>query len=116
MASDKYLFPYRIEQKKRLKVLCTHFFVGSWWVYLTLALIFLFYRLSMDKKEKVYNDLHKKLERLQIEKHNILDEQEELILQIQSQDDPLWIEMILKKKLGLVSKGEQKFFFEQSEE
>lgn len=40
--------------------------------------------------------------------------QEYLLRQINSQNDPAWIELVLKKELGLVPEGQQKIYFPSS--
>lgn len=40
-------------------------------------------------------------------------EQQELILQIESQTDPAWVEMVLKRNLGLVPEGQVKVYFKK---
>lgn len=48
---------------------------------------------------------------LQQEKDKLLQEQSDLKLQVNSQSDPAWVELTLKRKLGLVPEGQKKVFF-----
>ena len=57
-----------------------------------------------------------KLEELQNEKNNLLKLQEELQLQINSQNDPEWIELTLMKNLGLVPEGQYKIYIQKAKE
>ena len=45
------------------------------------------------------------------EKEIVMQERDELQLQVDSQDDPAWIEMLLKQKLGVVPEGQTKVYF-----
>jgi len=38
---------------------------------------------------------------------------DDLLVQIESQSDPAWIEMLIKKKLGMVADGQTKVYFER---
>ena len=41
------------------------------------------------------------------------EKQEELRLQIASQSDPAWVELLIKKQLGMVPSGQTKVYFEE---
>ncbi len=49
---------------------------------------------------------------LNTQKEELLVEHEDLVLQIQSQSDPAWIQLTLMKGLGLVPDGQMKIFFQ----
>lgn len=83
----------------------------SWWVFLFLALSSLFYFRGMEGKEAAYRELRYRLAALEKEKVLASEEQEELKLQIKSQSDPAWIEMVLMKGLGVVPEGQVKVYF-----
>ena len=51
-----------------------------------------------------HNDLLKK-------KKLALEKQKGLLRQINSQNDPAWIELMLMKEMGLVPEGQTKVFF-----
>jgi hypothetical protein len=51
---------------------------------------------------------------LQVEKEELLLQREELLLNIQSQSDSTWVELILMKRLGLVPEGKTKVYFDPS--
>ncbi len=40
-------------------------------------------------------------------------QKEELLLQINSQRDPAWLEMVLKRNLGVVPEGQVKVYFKK---
>ncbi|MGR3973533.1 MAG: hypothetical protein QRY72_03055 [Candidatus Rhabdochlamydia sp.] len=65
----------------------------------------------MKQKEESYQLMVNKLKELEQEREKALCHQEELRLQIQSQSDPLWVEMVLKRQLGMVSQGQTKIYF-----
>ncbi len=91
------------------------FVLRSWWVYLCLGTGFLLYSHAIHKKEVAFSDLEKKLATLQMERERVLEQKEDLILQINSQSDPEWIQMMLMKGLGVVPEGQTKVYFEKGE-
>lgn len=66
----------------------------------------------MQKKALVAKALQEQLNRLNEQKEQLLVEHEDLVLQIQSQSDPAWIQLTLMKGLGLVPDGQMKIFFQ----
>ena len=52
-----------------------------------------------------------RLYELQQQKTHALQHQQQLLLQIHSQSDPKWIEMLLKRELGMVQEGQVKVYF-----
>ena len=88
-------------------------FVRSWWVFLFVVLCYGLYSQGMHKKKAAQRELLTRLEEYQAQKIQALEEQEDFLLQIQSQTDPAWIEMILMKKLGVVPEGQTKVYFEK---
>ena len=87
----------------------------SWWVFLFLAVSSLFYFQGMQGKNLAYRELTRRLNELEMEKALALSEQDDLKLQIQSQSDPAWIQMMLMKGLGMVPDGQVKVYFKKSE-
>ena len=83
----------------------------SWWFFLFLATLSLFYLHGMHEKEQEHNELKGRLEILEKGRIAALERQEDLQLQIHSQTDPAWIEMVLKRNLGMVPEGQVKVFF-----
>lgn len=73
------------------------------------------YLQAMKKKRQVVEVLKCQLYALQSEKQLLLEEKEDLQLQIHSQKDPAWIELILMKGLGLVPEGQLKVYFTKDE-
>lgn len=66
---------------------------------------------SLYKKEK--QQLENKLLALQKEETVALERRESLKREVESQSDPKWIELTLKRVLGMVEKGEKKWLFIQ---
>ena len=83
----------------------------SWWVVLFLACGSVFYFHGMWKKDVAHQELQTKLKGLEREKQEAAEKKQELTLQIQSQDDPAFVEMTLMKGLGLVPEGQVKVYF-----
>ena len=83
----------------------------TWWVIVFVAFCAALYLQAMRQKEREYQEMNVRLESLQQEKVFALLQNEELLLQIQSQSDPAWVEMVLKRNLGMVPEGQTKVFF-----
>lgn len=81
-------------------------------VFVTLCLGFYLY--AKEQKDSSYQEMTGRLKALEVEKSIAIAQQEELILQIQSQSDPAWVEMVLKRNLGLVPKDQTKVYFSPS--
>ena len=67
----------------------------------------------MHQKNNSYEEMLTRLHSLEKEKAIAMAEQQELILQIESQADPAWVEMVLKRNLGLVPEGQVKVYFKK---
>ncbi len=85
----------------------------SWWMVVFLGGCFLIYSQSMKKKEVTAEALQHQLNALSTQKENLLHQHEDLVLQINSQSDPAWIQLTLMKGLGVVPDGQLKVFFHQ---
>ena len=85
--------------------------VKSWWVYLFILFCYMLYEQGLRTRNRDFDKLSVQLEMLQKEKKELLAKQEELLLQINSQSDPAWVELTLMKGLGLVPEGATKFYF-----
>lgn len=83
----------------------------SWWVLLFIAACCFIYFNSVGKKDEVIASLDLHLDMLKAEKSSLLQEKEDLLLQINSQSDPAWIQLTLMKGLGLVPEGQLKVYF-----
>jgi hypothetical protein len=82
-----------------------------WWVILFVAICFGIYAHAVHKKRQTIGVLESHLNQLHAEKRNLLQEKEDLELNINSQSDPVWIELTLMKGLGLVPEGKVKVYF-----
>lgn len=88
-----------------------YFWKKSWWAFLFLTLISVFYFHFYNQKKTSLRELGMRLELMERQKMLALNTQEELELRIASQDDPAWIEMILMRDLGVVPEGFLKVHF-----
>lgn len=82
-----------------------------WWVAVFMAASCVVYTASKQQKEQVIASLDRQVACLQQAKVAALEEQQDLILQIDSQSDPAWVELTLMKVLGLVPEGYSKVYF-----
>jgi len=84
----------------------------SWgWVFGFVFLCLFTYSYAAKKKTQIYQNLHERVNTLTVLKERAILEQEELKLQINSQSDPLFVQQILMKGLGLVPEGHKKIHF-----
>jgi hypothetical protein len=89
----------------------TSFINLPWWVYLTVVVSGL-YQVYAAKNHSIFQKgLQNKLTELEEQRVASVQKQEDLRLQIQSQDDPAWVEMVLMRELGLVPDRTRKVFF-----
>ena len=70
----------------------------------------------MQKKVFAYRELKARFDLLSHQKELAIQERDDLFLQVQSQNDPSWIEMALMKSLGLVPEGQTKVYFKNREQ
>ena len=91
-----------------------HWLNRSWWVIAFVALCGIIYLHGVRQKNITFQEMTDRLQTLEVEKALALAEQEELHLQIQSQSDPAWIEIVLKQNLGLVPQGQTKVYFNRN--
>ena len=83
----------------------------SWWVILFALCCFAFYERGIGQKSRDYAQLQHQLVELQDEYAHLVKVQEDLRLQINSQSDPDWLELVLMRGLGLVPEQQTKVFF-----
>ena len=86
-------------------------FFRSWWVILILLLCLAFFEHEQNKRDEILNTLTARTKDLQHEKIHSLERHERLSMQINSQNDPSWVEMVLIKELGLTPEGQIKVHF-----
>lgn len=91
--------------------LCTLFF-RCWWTILLLLFCYGFYLHAMQKKKQLYCQLQKKVFLLEQQLCVAKEMREDLLSQMNSQSDPAWIELLLKKHLGMVPFGQIKVYFD----
>jgi hypothetical protein len=89
------------------------FVIKNWWVITILCLAYAVYFQALYHKKCFLSRLQETLEQMQTEKRQALEEREQLQLRIASQEDPEWIELVLKEKLGLIPEGQVKVVFQE---
>jgi hypothetical protein len=81
------------------------------WVIFFLIACYAFYEQGLRIRNHDFDKLYDRFLQLEMEKKEALAIQEDLLLQINSQSDPEWVELTLKKVLGLISQEETKIYF-----
>lgn len=89
------------------------FFLQNWWVIAFIVMAWAVFLQAFHNKNELRAKLTDKAHFLTKEKAVALQEREELICRVQSQEDPDWMELVLKERLGVVSEGETKIVFEE---
>jgi hypothetical protein len=90
-------------------------FIRSWWVILFILLCYMLYEQGLRQSNRDFAKLHHQYLELQKEKKLAYAIQEDLLLQVNSQSDPAWVELTLIKGLGLVPEGQIKVVFTSQE-
>lgn len=86
----------------------------NWWMVVFFSFLFLFFWQNSRKTGLIAADLENKLACVVREIGMVTEEKEDLVLQLQSQQDPEWIELVLKRSLGLIPEGQTKVYFEKA--
>lgn len=89
-------------------------FMRSWWVVLFGILCFMLLEQGMKTRNHEYAKLREHYVELEKQKKAALFFQEKLLLEINSQSDPAWVELILMKGLGVIPEGQTKVFFDRT--
>lgn len=92
-----------------------HAIVESWWVAVLAILCLGLYEQGAKVLEKEITLFQHQANDLQQKIILARDLQKELKLQVTSQSDPAWIELVLIKNLGLVPEGCKKIYYTTSE-
>ena len=87
-------------------------FMRTWWMIFFVLGCYLAYENGMRTWDKEHAKLLNSYIALTLEKELCGTIQEDLLLQINSQSDPAWVELVLMKVLGLVPEGKKKVYFE----
>ena len=89
-----------------------HIILKNWWVVAFILMAWAIYIQAIHKKNRLVDTLQERVNTLTAAKMQAMEEKEELVLRMQSQEDPDWIELVLKEKLGVAAEGELKVVFE----
>ena len=89
-----------------------HIILKNWWVGAFILMAWAIYIQAIHKKNRLVDTLQERVNTLTKAKIEAMEEKKELVLRMQSQEDPEWIELVLKEKLGVVAEGELKVVFE----
>jgi hypothetical protein len=89
------------------------YILNSWWVYLFCIFSFFLFNHFSTKKKAEIEELSQKYVNLESQRDLALTTKENLNIQICSQSDPSWIEIVLMKQLGLVPDGYMKIHFKK---
>lgn len=89
-------------------------FLQSWWAILFGLISFMLFEQGMKTRDFEYAKLQEQFIDLERQKKEALALQDKLMLEINSQSDPAWVELMLMKGLGLVPEGQIKVFFDNS--
>ncbi|MCX6988423.1 MAG: hypothetical protein NTZ52_02820 [Chlamydiae bacterium] len=91
------------------------FLRSSWWMLVFCSGCLGIHAHCMQKKSLDYLDIQEQIKGLHSQRDSLAKIHEDLTLQIHSQNDPNWIELTLKKQLGVVPEGQMKVYFKRDE-
>lgn len=86
-------------------------FYESWWLFLFVLLCFSLYEKGLRRKDSDFQALMMEHDQLRQERAAELVKKENLELQLSSQNDPAWVELVLMRELGVVPEGQKKVVF-----
>ena len=84
----------------------------NWWVIAFILMAGAIYIQAIHKKNQLVATLQERVDTLATAKMDAMEKKEELLLRINSQNDPDFVELILKEKLGVTAEGELKVVFQ----
>ena len=90
-------------------------FLRSWWVILFMLICYMFFEQSLRHRDAEYVKLYQQLIELRETRKIAQEENAKLMMHINSQSDPAWIELTLMKGLGLVPEGQTKVYFKNEQ-
>ncbi len=96
---------------RQVKFLIDFLFFRIGWVMAFFAMTYLTYGFAKKNKIEEKDVLEGKIVALEEKKQYLLSEQEDLLLQINSQNDSSWIELVLMRELGVVPEKQIKVHF-----
>jgi len=94
-----------------IKIFYDRVIINFGFVILCIACSYLAFNIVINKKETDIKTLENKITNLHNKKISLENQREDYVLRINSHSDPSWIELILKKELGVVPEGHIKVHF-----
>lgn len=90
-------------------------FLEYWWVVLFVVGSYVLFTQSLIRKQSEIYALQNRKSELIAKIQQANGERKNLQMQVNSQDDPYWIELTLKRCLGVVPKKQVKIFFKKEQ-
>lgn len=98
-------------RSKNVKLVNKSFFLRYGWFLVIVFIVVVTYLRADIKKNRQIDDVAKRLDFLKSEKQRVLADRENLLLKLNSQSDPAWVELVLMQELGVVPEGKLKVHF-----
>lgn len=86
-----------------------------WWVVLFLLICYMLFEQAERRQKLEFAKLQQLAVDLEKERVIADEENQKLLLHVNSQSDPAWVELVLMRGLGLVPEGQTKVFFTNQE-
>ena len=84
----------------------------NWWVIAFTLMAGAVYIQAIHKKNRLVATLQGRIDTFTREKMDAMEREKELLLRINSQNYPDFVELVLKEKLGVAAEGELKVVFQ----
>ncbi len=101
----------KVEDNNFINKTIREIIINSWWVYIILFCGLFVFNQAIKKRNNDIVKLESRLYNLSSEKIFMENEKDDLTLRLHSQSDPEWVELILRKELGVVPDGFIKVHF-----
>lgn len=98
-------------QNGRLFQQLESFLIQHWWLIFFALFCLVAYYSGLKRFHEDETFLKERKEQLLLEKEAALDLRQQQVLQIESENDPAWVELVLMKRLGVIPEGQQKVYF-----
>lgn len=103
----------KFQEHSLLASLLEEVFIRSWWVVFFILFCCIGYEQGLKKLHVDYRKLNHQYKELTEEYQKVFEQHKYLEAELFSFNDPDWIELVLRKELGLVPENQTKVYFKE---